>query len=326
MKVTIIPILLLLINFNVNANTPTLIDLTNKIDQIAYLHVPKSDVYQGQYFVIYDATDRANKYGHVAMIDKNTFAVTKILKIYQHRRVIEEIHSDDKGVLYVKDSKGNIYRSKNKGGNWLQLDLNRQTKLFEFKGIKETHDKYRTGYSSYNSDIRVNSSGDVLLYNSYSGDRISVIKAGENTAPLGPLLNTIIDKEIRNIRDNIYMGDCRKVIINDEKGTYQSSDFGTTFLNIPSENYTWGATDDCKILSKKGYSTYFVGQNKLSDSRSDLNITRNGLMHTNISKYDSSSNLHIGHTSNLALTKTEIEVKNYKQIKSLDTLVITKRK
>lgn len=41
MRITIIATLLFIINFNVNATIPTFIDLTNKIDQIAYLHVPK---------------------------------------------------------------------------------------------------------------------------------------------------------------------------------------------------------------------------------------------------------------------------------------------
>ena len=122
------------------------------------------------------------------------------------------------------------------------------------------------------------------------------------------------------------MGDCRKVILKAENGTYQSTDFGTNFSKIPSKNIVWGVTDDCLVLSKQGYSTFYVGEQKVKNGRSDFNLTRNGLMHTDISRYDSSNNLHIGHTSNLELTKTEIKVKNYRQIKSLDTLVITKRK
>lgn len=262
------------------------------------------------------------------MIDKNTFAVLDELKIEGKRKVIEEIQSDSKGVLYIRDSNKNIYRSTNKGKDWLQLDLDNKSNLLAFKNIKATNNKYRhrSGNPNYNANIRVNSAGDVLLYSSYDGSRISVIKAGNNTALLGALLNDKIDNEVHDIKNNMYMGDCRKVTLTTENGTYQSTDFGTNFIKVPSENVIWGVTDDCQILSKKGYSTYFVGKNKLSNSRSDLNITRNGLMHTDISQYNSSRNLHIGHTSNLALTKTSILVKDYRPIKSLDTLVITKRK
>lgn len=311
-------------------------DVTGNFDDIYYFHEPAADKYSEVVFVVYDSTDRKNKYGKIAVVDRQTLAVKKTIEVKEglYRKIIEKIYSDLEGNLFVVDSKKYVYRSLDSGTSWMQLDFNYKDKVYEFKTITEfDSDKYRRGGYYEAQDIAVTGNGDLLIHSSYDGARATFFPKDAVTAPLGDSFASKLPSKTVNLNNPKSHLSYDGTIIFYYKGTdvaFMSTDKGRSFarMAVPDGHELVDISASGAVLTEsRGF--YYLDSKALEASDGKrlyglFHMTKAGLVHDFDFVSPSRYIYYMGADGKVTKTNLGDNYNNYKLYDSIDALVIGK--
>lgn len=260
--------------------------IDSKLSELKFLHVPSAEKYSDVYLGVFNHRIRKGAHYKIALIDRSTLEVVKEIELLAGGRqvLINRIDSDASGVIYAEAGRGDVYRTFNEGASWQQLDFDGRSQTYVFGSADTISSKPNRRGGWFQGTFKVADNGDVLMYSSYGGPRLTLIPSRSNSATLGAELDGTVE------RDGYWITSESRIIFEDRQSrtVLQSSDGAKSYakLALTANHELVGVSDSGQIFTWSGNSNFVDGMvvkdNRGRSAYGNLRILGDGTMHSSL--------------------------------------------